>query len=97
LDVVYLQPYGQFCDIAHEFEPHPPLGILRAALETGVEGVDGVSAEDLDKLDRGLDPALAGFLVVVLHELADERLHVLVGLVFGDGLHHVLYDAAYAR
>ena len=93
--VVVLHLHCQISDVSGELKTDSPLGVFRAGLKRRVEGVDGVCAHNFDEFDSCFDAALSDFLVVVLHEVLDQGLHVLVCLVLADRAHHVLDDSSH--
>lgn len=93
--LVVLHLHCQISDVPGELKTHAPLGVFGAGLERGVEGVDGVCAHNFDEFDSCFDAALPHLLVVVLHEVFDQGLHVLVRLVLADRADHVLDDSSH--
>jgi hypothetical protein len=63
--------------------------IFGGGFEVGLKRSNGLDAHYFDKLYSCQDTAFPDFLLVIFHEILDQRLNVLVGLVLRNGTDHI--------
>ena len=78
----YLSFYCQLQDVLHQLKSNSPFSILWACLETWGERGHVFSSQNFDEFDGSFNTSLPNLLTVIFHQVLDQWLNVLVGLVF---------------
>ena len=75
------------CKISNFFqenEPYSPFHILRTSFETLRKGTYGLGTKNLHEFSCCFNSSFSNLLLFVFHQLFNQRLDILVGLIFRD-------------